>query len=65
MIAVAETIASSLGEWRELTGGVELLAPWDIRRAGALILESVFDELLPPAQWRFLAAAWALTETAK
>src|SRR5258708_29810532 len=62
LIAVAEAIARSLGEWRELTGGLELLAPWgigrawEIRRAGALVLESVFDELLAPPQWRFPGA---------
>jgi hypothetical protein len=65
LIAIAVAIARSLGEWRELTGGLELLTPWDIRRAGALVLESVFDELLAPPQWRFLAAAWALTVTAE
>ncbi len=65
LIAVAEAIVRSLGEWRELTAGLELLAPWDIRRAGALVLESVFDELLAPPQWRFLAAALALTEPAQ
>lgn len=64
LIAIAEAIARSLGEWRALTDGLELLAPWEIRRAGALVLESVFDELLAAPQWRFLAAALALSEAA-
>ena len=46
LIAIAEAIARSLDEWRELTRGLELLAPWESRRAGALVLESVFDEVL-------------------
>ena len=63
LIAVTEAIARSLGEWRELTRGLELLTPWEFRRAGALVLESVFDELPAAPQWRFLAAALALTES--
>jgi hypothetical protein len=49
LIAVADPIARSLGEWRDHTGGLEPLM--HIRRAGALVLESVFDELLDPTQW--------------
>ena len=58
---VAEAIVRGVGEWRDLTCGCERLAALDLRRAGALVLESVFDEILPAAQWRFLAAALALS----
>ncbi|HEY2480766.1 MAG TPA: hypothetical protein VGI30_01045 [Caulobacteraceae bacterium] len=61
LFGLAEAIAGGVGEWRDLTQGCERLTAWDLRRAGALILESVFDELLPPPQWRFLAAALALS----
>jgi hypothetical protein len=57
---LAEAIVRAIAEWRVLTRECERLSPWDPPRAGALILESVFDELLPAPQWRFLAAALAL-----
>jgi hypothetical protein len=62
LVALAEAITRSLGEWRKLTSELELIAHWDFRRAGALVLESVFDELLAAPKWRFLSAALALTE---
>jgi hypothetical protein len=58
---LAEAIVRAIGEWRDLTRECERLSTWDPPRAGALILESVFDELLPAPQWRFLAAAPALS----
>jgi hypothetical protein len=64
LIALANGIARSLGEWRELASGLDLRAPLDPRRAGALVLEGVFDEILSGPQWRLLAAAFALAELA-
>ena len=61
LFELAEAIARAIGEWRDLTRECERLLPWDPPRAGALVLESVFDELLPAPQWRFLAAALALS----
>ena len=58
---LAEAIVRTVGEWRDLISGCEHLSPFDPRRAAVLILESVFDELLPPPHWRLLAAALALS----
>jgi hypothetical protein len=58
---LAESIAQAVGEWRDLISGCERQSPCDPRRAAVLILESVFDELLPAPHWRLLAAALALT----
>jgi hypothetical protein len=65
LMALADGVARSLGEWRALIGGLELSTPLDLRRAGVLVLESVFDEILSAPQWRLLAAAFALTELAE
>ena len=64
LMALADGIARSLDEWRALASGVELTTQFDARRAGALVLESVFDEILAAPRWRLLAAAFALTELA-
>jgi hypothetical protein len=61
LLLVAEAIVRAIAEWRRLTHGCEYLADWDLPRSGRLILETVFDELLPAPHWRFLAAALALT----
>jgi hypothetical protein len=37
----------------------------DPHRAGRLVLESVFDEVLSPEAWRVLAAAFALAMSAQ
>jgi uncharacterized protein YjeT (DUF2065 family) len=63
--ALAEAIARSLGEWRTLTAALELAAPIDVARAGALVLESLFDEILAPEAWRVLAAALARTQASR
>jgi hypothetical protein len=46
-------------------GRLNLAASFDTRRAGALVLESVFDEILSGPQWRILAAAFDLTDPAQ
>jgi hypothetical protein len=62
LAALAMAIARNLADWRALTRTLELAAPLDLRRAGALVLESVFDEILAPDAWRVLAGALALAQ---
>lgn len=57
---LAEAIARGIGEWRTLTAPLELAATFDTTRAGALVLESLFDDILTPPAWRVLAAALAM-----
>lgn len=59
LTALAGAIARSLADWRDLARTLEFAAPLDPRRAGALVLESVFDEILAPDAWRVLAATLA------
>lgn len=58
--AVAQAIGAAVDQWRDLTAGLPLLAPLDPARAGIIILETVFDEILDAPSWRVLAAAFAL-----
>jgi hypothetical protein len=57
---LAKAIARAASEWRDLVAPLELASPYDPTRAGDLILETVFDEVLDPAAWRVLAGAVAL-----
>ena len=57
---LAKAIARAALEWRDLVAPLELASPYDATRAGDLILETVFDEILDPAAWRVLAGAVAL-----
>jgi hypothetical protein len=59
---LADAIARSLGEWRDLLRGVDMARAFDTRRAARLVLEGVFEDLLGSAPWRVLAAAVALSE---
>ncbi|HEY2177031.1 MAG TPA: hypothetical protein VGH15_00490 [Caulobacteraceae bacterium] len=63
LLALADAVTDHLGEWRRLTATIELRAPFDGRRAGLLLLESVFDDILEAAPWRVLAAAVAAAES--
>ncbi|MGI9170222.1 MAG: VOC family protein [Caulobacteraceae bacterium] len=56
---LAAVLAAGLADWRGALDALEVAprAGFDERRAGALLLESVFDDLLAPAAWRVLAAA--------
>jgi|SRR5665213_712869 len=60
--ALARGIAASVAAWGELARGLNA-PPFDGRRAGVLVLEVVFDELLDPAAWRVLAAALELAQS--
>ena len=60
---LSETLVDHVGQWRRVTRDLELAEPLDPDRAGRLVLESVFDEVLPPEAWRVLAAAFALDIT--
>ena len=57
---LARSIAQATTQWRDLDRPLDLATPYDPARAGELILETVFDEILDPAAWRVLAAALAL-----
>ena len=52
---LAEAIGRALREWGALTAQMELAAKLDTQRARALVLETVFDEVLAPPAWRVLA----------
>ena len=56
---LSETIVDHVGQWCCLTDDLDLAEPLDRHRAGRLVLESVFDEVLSPEAWRVLAAAFA------
>jgi len=60
---LAQAIRRALGEWRTLTSDLELAKPLDAGRAGALVLETVFDEALAPPAWRVLSDLIAVGET--
>ncbi|MEO8927569.1 MAG: hypothetical protein ABI306_10455 [Caulobacteraceae bacterium] len=59
---LAEAVAAALTHWRRIVEALDLApaAAFDTGRAGALVLESVFDDLLAPDAWRVLAAAFDL-----
>lgn len=59
---LAAAIARSVGEWQATLRPIELARPMDLRRAGDIVIETVFDDLLEPAAWRLLAAGFALAE---
>ena len=62
--ALAGGIGRAVTDWRALMAPVATERPFDTRRAGALILECVFDEILPADAWSVLAAAFDLTPAA-
>jgi hypothetical protein len=61
---LAGAMAVSLAQWRRRVERLDLArrATFDEARAGALILESVFDGLLTPYAWRVLSAALDLAQ---
>jgi len=62
LLTLAAAIGRDVQAWSALTGRLELARRMDKRRAGILVLESVFDELLTPVAWRVLADAFALVD---
>ena len=60
---LAERIGREVMAWRGAVRDLEAAAaaPLEPRRAGRLLIESVFDEVLIPEATRVLAAALALT----
>ncbi len=62
LVELAAAMHQSLTSWRPIVQRLQLLAHggFDAPRAGALIIESVFDELLAPAACRCLGAAFEL-----
>ncbi|HEV7157713.1 MAG TPA: hypothetical protein VGN38_05090 [Caulobacteraceae bacterium] len=52
-------IATAVAHWRDLAADLSLLRPLEPTRAGVIILETVFDEVLDAPRWRALAAAFA------
>ena len=61
---LAATLADSLAALTPLIARLESAPrqPYDPRRAGLLMLESVFDGVLAPDAWRVLAAALELAQ---
>jgi hypothetical protein len=59
---LAQAIGRGLVEWRDISQGLALAAPLDARRAGTIVIETVFDEVLAPDAWRVLSDAFALVE---
>jgi hypothetical protein len=59
---LAGALAASLADWRRRVEPLDLArrAVFDEGRAGTLVLESVFDDLLTPDAWRVLSAAFDL-----
>ena len=59
---LAQAIGRGLVEWRDISASLTLAAPLDPRRAGSIVIETVFDEVLAPDAWRVLSDAFALVE---
>ena len=66
LIHLAGAIAASLIGWRDLVERLDIARAGDLdpARAGASLLESVFDEVLAPSASRILTAALALAQAA-
>jgi hypothetical protein len=62
LCSLAEAIGRGLTEWRALTSPLSLCQSLDARRAGVILIETVFDEVMEPDAWRVLADAFALVE---
>jgi hypothetical protein len=61
---LAALLSRQVADWQARLHALEvdLDGEFDPRRAAALVLETVFDELLPPEAWRVLHAALALAQ---
>ena len=59
---LAQAIGRGLVEWRDISQGLALAAPLDPRRAGTIVIETVFDEVMAPEAWRVLSDAFELVE---
>ncbi|MBA3812681.1 MAG: hypothetical protein H0X27_13760 [Caulobacteraceae bacterium] len=59
LAALSGAIAESVASWGRLLRRLDFAreGALDPRRAGALVLEAVFDDLVEPHAWRVLAAA--------
>jgi hypothetical protein len=64
LTGLAGAIAASLADWRRRLEplGLARRIAFEEARAGALVLESVFDDLLTPGAWRVLGAALDLAQ---
>ena len=62
LCSLAEAIGRGLVEWRALAAPLTFCRALDVRRAGTIVIETVFDEVMDPDAWRVLADAFALTE---
>lgn len=62
--ALAARLAADVNGWRDIVERLDhaIGARLDPDRAAALVLESVFDEVLVPNAWRVLSAALALAQ---
>lgn len=54
---LADLMASQIAAWSRLARELDGAAPMDVHRAGALAVEVLFDECLPPPAASLLAAA--------
>ena len=61
---LAGRVAKDVASWRSLVDRLDLatVERFDPSRAGVLILESVFDEVLEPGAWGVLRAALDLAQ---
>lgn len=64
--ALAGAIAAAVDGWRNLCAPLDLAATraFDDTRARAIVMETVFDEVLSPPAWRLLQAALNLSREA-
>jgi hypothetical protein len=62
LIGVAGAIRRSVGDWGRRLTSIDLDRPFDRRRAEALIVETVFDDVLTADALTVLGTAIALTD---
>lgn len=62
---LAHSVTEAVRAWRTTMAALDLAAStrFDARRAGLIVLETVFDEVLEPPAWRLLSAYHTLAWT--
>ena len=60
LAALAKVVSDDIAGWGDRIEALDCARPWDRKRAVLLVMESVFDEVLPPDACRVLATEMEL-----